>query len=116
MYNWTRPGGIKEIVDACQAALTDRDSVNSEKTGADWKEVCEPLKSSSLVQAVDIYQQHNHGWYDIGHPHSDPFPAPYSMLFLSFLHSSVLPLLLSSACVWGAGLGQDSLETCKYLK
>ncbi|KAI0139215.1 putative lysosomal protective protein precursor [Pestalotiopsis sp. NC0098] len=92
LTNWTRPGGCREQLLDCQDALKERDGVKPRTTeGADWREICTKVVDSCSFPAVDSYRHSDHGWYDIGHPAEDPFPAPHMYGYLT--QESVLSAL-----------------------
>ncbi|KAK2601700.1 hypothetical protein QQS21_004775 [Conoideocrella luteorostrata] len=84
MHRWSRAGGCKERIIACQEAL---------KKG-DWVEICGALNTEDPGCGGPPFQQYYNGgraWYDIAHPAADPFPKPY--LYGYLMEESVLGAL-----------------------
>lgn len=75
MTNWTRPGGCREQVVECQEALKRHGPMVVDAKKKNLTEICEGL-AGDCINAVTMYQDFGNGWYDIGHPKHDPFPAP----------------------------------------
>ncbi|KAI1499275.1 serine carboxypeptidase [Biscogniauxia marginata] len=90
MYNWTRPGGCKEKVQACQDSMKDQDPVVASllktMTGS-----CNNASESCAMSDWQAYQDLDRGWFDIAHPKYDPFPAPLLSGYL--MQESVLSAL-----------------------
>ncbi|KAH8657922.1 Alpha/Beta hydrolase protein [Xylariales sp. PMI_506] len=93
-YNWTKPGGCKERMIACQDSLRGLGLVSlSELRAAGYAlpGVCEGFGLDCNGGAVDAYIKHGRGWYDITSPQADPFPPPHLYGWLT--ESSVLSAL-----------------------
>jgi hypothetical protein len=90
MYNWTRPGGCKELAIICQDALKDRYAI---PPGKNWPSSCDGLaEECSSGGATELYRtDYDHGWLDITHQRADPFPAPHMYGYLT--EESVLSAL-----------------------
>lgn len=88
---WTKPGGCKDRVLACQAALRDRDgpailsSVLKNVT-----EICGETVGCLMLGAKQVHAR-DVAYYDIAHPAADPFPLPYLYGYLT--EESVLSAL-----------------------
>ncbi|KAF6829341.1 carboxypeptidase s1 [Colletotrichum plurivorum] len=74
MTNWTRPGGCREQVIECQEALKKHGPMLLD-TKKNLTEICGGVQDD-CINSVMLYQTWGNGWYDIGHPKHDPFPAP----------------------------------------
>jgi hypothetical protein len=87
MHNFTRPDGCRDQLLTCQSRLkapsSSSDFVATAKL-CDMEPWCES-------PAIKQYFARNHGWYDIGHPNADPFPAPHMQGYLT--QGSVLSAL-----------------------
>ncbi|KAJ9145519.1 Lysosomal protective protein [Pleurostoma richardsiae] len=95
-YNWSRPTGCKEQISACHEAMKAYDPVLSSISAAPLEkknltEVCGGIDETCLGLAPAVYQDLGRGWYDIGHPKQDPFPAPNLYGYLT--QASVLAAL-----------------------
>lgn len=87
MDMWSKPGGCRDRVLACQDALKDRDGLagvggvtkNVTKICGDADECLMPGTREVIGRA---------GFYDIAHPPADPFPPPHMCRYpiLSQLH------------------------------
>ena len=73
MHNWTRPGGCKEQLQDCQAAL-EKHGANLTALHSDDRttELC--LKTGSCAFLGE--DEYSGGLYDLAHPRRDPFPPP----------------------------------------
>lgn len=97
MHNYTRPGGCRDQLAACQKRLDGFDvaTINrlSSQKGDKKKphDLCDNVQDWCNDPAVQIYQQANHGWFDISHPKNDPFPPPHMHGYLT--EASVLAAL-----------------------
>ncbi|PYI04632.1 lysosomal protective protein precursor [Aspergillus sclerotiicarbonarius CBS 121057] len=90
MDNWTRPGGCRDRAKACEAALKERESDPSYSKNI--TEICDALSLECDENGpISRYHTFNHGWYDIAHPHNDPFPAKHMLGYLK--QESVLAAL-----------------------
>ncbi|KAI8196176.1 Carboxypeptidase S1-like protein A [Colletotrichum sp. SAR 10_65] len=76
MYNWTRPNGCRQQMADCQDALKEHGPLLASGK-KNYTEICGGLTSECENKAVELYQSIGNGWYDIGHPKHDPFPAPH---------------------------------------
>ncbi|PHH78666.1 hypothetical protein CDD83_3948 [Cordyceps sp. RAO-2017] len=76
MHNFTRPGGCKEQLLDCRTRLKSRGR------GGKPKDVCD-IDNSCITPAVRLFQQHDHGWFDIAHSKYDPFPPPYMFGYMA---------------------------------
>ncbi|KAL0936069.1 carboxypeptidase s1 [Colletotrichum truncatum] len=91
MYNWTRPQGCREQVADCQDALKRHGPLFANDHKRNYTEICGGVSQDCLFNAVSLYQSMDNGWYDIGHPKHDPFPAPH--LYGYLLESEILSSL-----------------------
>jgi len=87
MYNWTRPNGCKDKVQACQDSMRDKEPqflnlLSSTKHNANRTAPCNEAAQSCSLRTWDQYQSLNNGWYDIAHPKHDPFPLPHMQGYL----------------------------------
>jgi len=115
MADWVAPGGCKEKVAACADALRDSDPILAELgvvTAADARtageknmtEICGVEAMSCATKPRTVYRVglpalESRGWYDIAHPHFDPFPAPTMQGYLreeSVLHALGVPVNCST--------------------
>ncbi|OJJ95789.1 hypothetical protein ASPACDRAFT_55057 [Aspergillus aculeatus ATCC 16872] len=88
--HWERPGGCRDRLVKCQAALKDRDAdvVPSPNISA----ICEGIEQGCAGGAPQLYARElNHSWYDITHPKHDPFPPKSWLGYLT--QESVLSAL-----------------------
>lgn len=92
MADWVAPGGCREKVAACADALRDSDPILAElgivnaatARAAGHKNITEICGAEAMACATKpwmVYKaglpaRESRGWYDIAHPHFDPFPAP----------------------------------------
>ncbi|KAK1759981.1 serine carboxypeptidase [Echria macrotheca] len=78
MYNWTRPGGCRDRILACQAASRNP----SPKTNL--TEICGGIDGDGCDTLITLLTQEiDAGFYDIAHPAADPFPPPHLHGFLA---------------------------------
>ncbi|KAJ6444989.1 serine carboxypeptidase [Purpureocillium lavendulum] len=108
MHNFTRPGGCREQMLECQKRLDGFDvatvnrlssssSSSHQKKKGDGEQkphhhdVCDNVQDWCQNRAVTLYSQTDHGWFDITHPKSDPFPPPHMHGYLT--EASVLGAL-----------------------
>ncbi|RAL15905.1 carboxypeptidase C [Aspergillus homomorphus CBS 101889] len=72
--HWRRPGGCRDRLVHCQAALKDRDAGTS--PAPNITELCAGIEQGCEGGAPQLYlNELNHSWYDIAHPKHDPFPG-----------------------------------------
>ncbi|TDZ37432.1 Carboxypeptidase S1-like protein A [Colletotrichum spinosum] len=83
MTNWTRPHGCHQQLIDCQKALKRHGPLVAAGHKKNWTEVCGQVTFECVVGAAFLYQQIGNGWYDIGHPKYDPFPAPHLYGYLA---------------------------------
>ncbi|KAK7919892.1 hypothetical protein PG985_007914 [Apiospora marii] len=87
MHNWTKPGGCKQRVSACQFALKDHDAGVLSETAAGKKtnltEICGGVEDDCWVATIRRYYAEDRGFYDIAHPLRDPFPPPHLYGYLA---------------------------------
>ncbi|KAH7018139.1 carboxypeptidase S1 [Microdochium trichocladiopsis] len=92
MADWVAPGGCKEKVAACSDALRDSDPImaslgivtEAAASVAAKKNISEICDAEAMLCAIKPWMTYkaglpadqSRGWYDIAHPHFDPFPAP----------------------------------------
>ncbi|KAJ0374572.1 hypothetical protein COL26b_007191 [Colletotrichum chrysophilum] len=76
IYNWTRPNGCRQQMADCQDALKEHGPLLASGK-KNYTEICGGFTSECENKAVGLYQSIGNGWYDIGHPKHDPFPAPH---------------------------------------
>ncbi|PWY88196.1 lysosomal protective protein precursor [Aspergillus heteromorphus CBS 117.55] len=88
MYDWSRPGGCRDRMVACRAAVKDRDSGISHGNISD---ICEGIALECSDGPITHFHRENHGWYDIAHGKYDPTPAKHMLGYLS--EESVLAAL-----------------------
>jgi carboxypeptidase C (cathepsin A) len=113
MFNWTRPGGCKERVKNCEQALKDNDPLFMSRGPGDVQKICGDVFGDCGWKAAAIYQTLDHGWYDIGHPKRDPFPAHYMAGYLteeSVLAALGVPVNYSSSSPAVAADFQNSFD------
>ncbi|KAI0005255.1 carboxypeptidase C [Xylariaceae sp. FL0662B] len=109
LYNWTRPGGCKGRVLACQEALKS----------SDWEEVCGALTAEDEGcggPPFELYNQGGRAWYDIAHPAADPFPPPYLYGYLmeeSVLGALGVPVNFSKQSLAASQAIQGSLDVVR---
>ncbi|KAI1338149.1 carboxypeptidase C [Xylariaceae sp. FL0016] len=83
--DWTRPGGCKEQVQRCQDSLKTSHATTSLPTNL--TEACSAEAEACAMAPWNAYQQlSGRGWFDIAHPHADPFPSPTMLGYLTQSH------------------------------
>ncbi|KAI0418222.1 carboxypeptidase S1 [Xylaria grammica] len=85
MYNWTRPNGCKDKVQACQDSMKDTEPqfLGGSTRGAE--PLTPPCNDAAAYCAMHDWEKYlglDYGWYDIAHPKHDPFPAPHMYGYL----------------------------------
>ena len=81
MVNFTRPDGCRDQLLTCQSRLRSSPSLFDDDT-VSIADICD-IDPWCESPATEIYQKSDHGWYDIGHPNEDPFPAPHMHGYLA---------------------------------
>ena len=88
LTNWTRPGGCKEKVSACQDSLAgmNLDPISLFKAGTKASDLCELdewCESGPEMAYMAIkHEDGGRGWFDITHSTNDPFPSPAMIGYL----------------------------------
>lgn len=86
MYEYTRPGGLKDEADECrrrQLATDPFDYGEVKKTNTYCSTIGEHINNST----IEIYMGNkDFGWFDITHPLADPFPPQYLTGYLNQQH------------------------------
>lgn len=82
MHNFTRKGGCKDQLLACQDLLKDYDAATinlyqDSSVCPDLQPECEDAGPGKYFTVGD------RGWYDIAHPSKDPFPPPHMHGYLA---------------------------------
>ncbi|KAI0123686.1 carboxypeptidase C [Xylariales sp. AK1849] len=77
-HNFTRPGGCKSQLQACQDALKERDAMHSGMAENQVPQSCADIAEECRGVATQQYfATELGGLFDIGHPKEDPFPNPH---------------------------------------
>ncbi|RFU77086.1 carboxypeptidase s1 [Trichoderma arundinaceum] len=89
-HNFTKPKGCRDQIQKCQQSLSlfDVATVNAQRVN--FVDLCE-MESWCSSPAVRTYFSLDSGWFDIGHPLRDPFPASHGYGYLT--EESVLSAL-----------------------
>ncbi|ODA81076.1 hypothetical protein RJ55_04038 [Drechmeria coniospora] len=92
MHNFTRPGGCREQLTACQEKLAGFDAATINGMAADQRpDVCKIAPWCDMPAIRAYLEKREAGWFDIGHPLNDPFPPPHIYGYMT--QSSVLSAL-----------------------
>ncbi|KAI0401473.1 carboxypeptidase S1 [Xylaria palmicola] len=86
MYNWTRPGGCREKLQACQDWMQDKEPLPLGSSAPRTEDATPPCDDAAVDCAMgnwNTYLGLDYGWYDIAHPKADPFPAPHMYGYLT---------------------------------
>ncbi|KAJ3496145.1 hypothetical protein NLG97_g2868 [Lecanicillium saksenae] len=83
MHNFTRPGGCKEQISACQSEIHESRSRRSVPFSAISDKACDIEASCEMPALTSYTQQDESGVYDIAHPMHDPFPPPHLRGYLA---------------------------------
>ncbi|KAH8900546.1 lysosomal protective protein precursor [Thozetella sp. PMI_491] len=111
MRLWSGPGGCKELLVNCQAALKERDNdPPAARLQSNLTDLCKRADRCNFYWSSPYHSSIDASDYDIAHPRADPFPPPHMLGYLN--QESVLAALgarvnytLPSLPVLGAFLG-----------
>ncbi|KAL7800278.1 Alpha/Beta hydrolase protein [Trichoderma ceciliae] len=81
-HNFTKPKGCRDQIKRCQQSLSlfDVATVNAQRVN--FVDLCE-MESWCSSPAIRTYLSLNNGWFDISHPHEDPFPPSHVYGYLT---------------------------------
>ena len=83
MYEFTRPGGLKDQIAECRRLELTTDP-NDYGDITRVNEYCRNVSETTTEVMISTYENNTaHGWFDITHPSADPFPPSYLVGFLN---------------------------------